>query len=360
MRFLFVFLVPFTIFCQTDKQTYYSVCYGQGVLLPEYSFVNSLANQSLHQLRLNFYRQSLGTDFWQTMYHYPKVGVSFLYSSLGNQEVFGDEFAIYPFFCLKSIDKPRFSIEHQIGLGLGFATKRFDLATNYQNIAVGSRLNIHFHYALMAQMRLSSRLCAGLGFTFDHFSNANMYEPNLGLNMTAFQVQGAYRIQKNEYFKKIIDIPTLNVKNEWAFIYAAGGKHTRALQSTIYFTSSLSVEYKRIMGHKFRLGVGLDLFYDSSTKVEIEAVNNEVHRTQYDYRSGIHFAQEFVYNRFSLILQEGVYVGLTNHVNKSSFMYNRLIMRYKWSKHFLTHIAMKSHLHILDYPEVGFAYYLQK
>lgn len=359
MRFLFVFLVPLTIFCQTEKQTYYSVSYGQGVVLPEYSFVNSLANRPLNQVCLSWYQQSLGTNFWQTIYHYPKVGVSFLFTTLGNKKVFGEELAIYPFFCLKSIDKVRFTLEHQIGLGFGFATKKFDLASNYQNIAVGSHLNLHFHYALMAQMKLSSRLYAGLGFTFDHFSNANLHEPNLGLNMTAFQVQGAYRIQKNEFSKKIMEIPMLNAKNEWAFIYAAGGKHTRALQSTIYFTSSLSAEYKRILGHKFRLGLGLDLFYDSSTKVEMAAANKELYQSQFDYRSGIHFAQEFVYNRFSLILQEGVYVGLTNHVT-SSVMYNRMIMRYKWSEHFFTHIAMKSHLHILDYPELGFAYYLKK
>jgi len=66
-----------------------------------------------------------------------------------------------------------------------------------------------------------------------------------------------------------------------------------------------------------------------------------------------------VYDRFSFILQEGIYAGLVDKVN-NSFMYNRAILRWKFNDHFLMHVSMRSHLHILDYPEIGFGYYLLK
>jgi hypothetical protein len=38
-------------------------------------------------------------------------------------------------------------------------------------------------------------------------------------------------------------------------------------------------------------------------------------------------------------------------------MYNRGILRWKINPHWMMSISMKSHLHILDYPELGFGYY---
>jgi hypothetical protein len=37
-------------------------------------------------------------------------------------------------------------------------------------------------------------------------------------------------------------------------------------------------------------------------------------------------------------------------------IYSRGIMEYQINRHFLVRFAMKSHLHILDFPEIGFGY----
>jgi hypothetical protein len=182
-----------------------------------------------------------------------------------------------------------------------------------------------------------------------------MAEPNLGLNLLYSSLGVAHTIGgQQEIIKK--EIGPHPFKHEFDFIYAAGGKHTRALQSTIFFTSSMSVEYNFHWKQKFHFGAGLDLFYDSSTKVEMEAKGSENFRSLDDFSSGIHFSQEIVYDRFSFILQEGLYVGLENKINHAS-IYNRAILRCKLNDHFLIHFSMKSHLHILDYPELGFGYY---
>jgi hypothetical protein len=87
------------------------------------------------------------------------------------------------------------------------------------------------------------------------------------------------------------------------------------------------------------------------------AANNKTgHTTVDDFRTGIHLSQEIVFERFSFILQEGLYVGLVDQVNGKR-MYNRGILRWKINPHWMMSISMKSHLHILDYPELGFGYY---
>jgi len=329
-----------------------------GYLIPEYQLFNQLAEKPIGSVELSFQKQTSGKRFAEQLYNYPAYGLTFLYTSLGNREAFGHEAALYGYFMTHIIRKKWFQLNSQFGLGLGYATKTFNLEDNYMNVAVGSRLNIHFNYKMGTTFRITENLSLNSGVSFSHFSNANMAEPNLGVNtLTAYAGINRSIGQSTDFVKT--ERPKHIGSNEFAFIYAAGGKHARALQSTIYFTSSLSVEYKRHISHKFRLGGGLDLFYDSSTKTELSTPGNKAFKSSYDFRTGIHLAQELAYGPFSFILQEGVYVGLTNHVDGKVY-YNRAIVRYRWNDHFLIHISMKSHLHILDYPEVGFGYWFKK
>lgn len=332
-----------------------SVNYGRGAIIPEYQFVRALAKEPLTQIELNFSRQTNGSVYWQKLYKYPKFGVAVLFTTLGNKEVFGNEFALYPYFTLNSIRTSRFLWEHYFGLGLGYVSRKFSLTDNFENVAVGSHLNMHFMAKTNLQFSFHECWKLNTSIAFHHFSNANMREPNLGLNTLGISGGVVYTPKTQTEFLNP-EIPVFVPKNEFAFVYAAGGKHTRALQSKVYFTSSFSAEYKRKWKHRFQYGLGLDLFYDSSTETEMNVPGAATYKTQYDFRSGIHFSQEFIYNKFSFILQEGVYLLLTDQV-KQNPMYNRAILRYKWSGHFFTHISMKSHLHILDYPEIGFAYY---
>lgn len=328
-----------------------------GFILPEYSNFNLLINKPSLGFEFSIEKKTTGKTFWEQVYKYPEFGLSFFFITLGNKNVLGNEFAIYPYVKTFLIRKKRFQLSNQFGLGAGYATKRFDLETNYQQIAIGSKLNVHFNYKLGTQFKLTNRLLLNAGISFSHFSNANMSEPNLGINLVTGFAGLNYALSEPNKFSTNV-IPEHQPKHELALIYAAGGKHTRALQSTVYFTSSLSAEYKFHWKRKFHFGGGLDLFYDSSTKVEM-GPDNPDYKSIYDFRTGFHLSQEFVYDRFSFILQEGIYVGLVDQVDKS-VMYNRAILRWKFSYRFLISVSMKSHLHILDYPELGFGYYFIK
>ncbi|TNF49713.1 MAG: acyloxyacyl hydrolase [Bacteroidetes bacterium] len=326
-----------------------------GATIPEYQLSNQYVDNFIYSGEISFQKQLYGRSFWEQLYKYPVVGVTAAYSSLGNRDIFGHEIALYGFFQTHLINKSKFQLNSQFGLGLGWATKHFDVNENYLNVAVGSGLNIHFNYKMGASYFLTERTGINLGLSFSHFSNANMAEPNLGIN-TFTLYTGVNRFLKPPKAVTSHEIEKHKDKNEFAFIYAAGGKHTRALQSTIYFTSSVSAEYKRHLSYKFRIGGGLDLFYDSSTKTEMSLPGKPTYHPENDFRTGIHFSQEIAFDKFSFILQEGHYFLLTNKVDNRQF-YNRGIVRYKINDHLLVHISMKSHLHILDYPEFGMGYY---
>lgn len=356
----FVLFVPISLFSQSNFSDNLSIRVDAhyGFVIPEYKHFNYLVEEPVKGLELSLLKKTRGKSIWEQVYKYPEFGLTLSFSTLGNKDVFGNEFAIYPFFQSFLIRKQRFQLTNQFGLGIGYATKKFDLESNFENVSVGSHLNIHFNFKLGTRFQLSDKISLNSGLSFSHYSNANMAEPNLGVNLFTAFAGFNYAVDNQTEFTKMEIIQHIP-KHEFAFVYAAGGKHTRALQSTVFFTSSLSAEYKYHWKRKFHFGGGLDLFYDSATETEMSAPGKSDYKSIYDFRTGIHISQELVYDRFSFILQEGIYIGLTNQVDKS-FMYNRAILRWKLNENFLIHISMKSHLHILDYPEVGFGYYFTR
>jgi len=353
----FTFFIVITM--QSSAQTpltdnlYVNSNYHYGFVLPEYSSFTYTVNKPVQSLSLSVSKQTIGKNSWQELYNYPELGISLFYTTLGNKQINGVEYAIFPFATLHLLYKKRFSIDNTLGVGLGYATKKFDINNNYTNIVVGSHLNIHFNCKLGMQYFITPKLVTRMGLSFDHLSNGNLQEPNIGINN--FTAYGGVVYLIGKPLERIINEKQEHKKDwEYEVVYSIGGKHARVFASKFYLTSSLSAAAKWKIFKGFHLGIGADLFYDSSSEVEILAKKNE-YKKAYDYSSGIHISQQVVYNRLSIILQEGAYVFMPNKaINK--FMYNRGIVKYQATKHFSVRMTMKSHLHILDYPELGFGY----
>jgi hypothetical protein len=330
-----------------------SLNYHYGFIVPEYSNLLYLVEDNVQSASLNFSKKTRGKNDWEHLYNYPEYGISLFFSSLGNNTVHGHEVALFPYFNLNILSLKHFDFYNETGIGLSYITRKFDFDDNYLNVAVGSHVNIHFHLKLGASYKIPAwKLQLHSGLAFDHFSNSNTREPNLGLNYATVFTGLKYRMGNETPASERVMKPHAG-GSHLEFIYSAGAKHPRTLGSKLYFTSSVAFEYKWELFRALHLGVGADLFYDTSTEAEMLTVELKNHKNIYDFRSGIHFSQEFVYNRLSLIIQEGFYLLLTDRVEKN-VMYNRGIIRYRVSDHAFVHLAMKSHLHILDYPELGF------
>lgn len=325
-----------------------------GYVFSEYEFFNYLVEKPIQAIELTISKESNGKNEWQQLYKYPSTGVSLFYTTLGNNKVFGKEIALYPYFRTHIISRDKFSVDNKIGIGLSYVSRFFNIEDNYQNVAIGSSLNIHFNMAFLAAFALHKNLNFQTGIGFHHLSNGNLSEPNLGINSVS--VFGGIKMPIGKQTEKIQNDKMKHQKG-WSTntVFALGGKRARALASQYFSTSSLSAELKWHCFKAFHLGTGLDAFYDSSTEIEMAAVNDTPYKGIYDFRTGIHFSQEVIYNRFSLILQEGFYLLLTDQVNQK-LMYNRGIVRYKINSRLFVNVSMKSHLHILDYPEFGIGY----
>lgn len=347
-------LSPFQINAREEKQHFndlkLSVNYHQGYSLPEYSIFTLLTNEFTRAIDINISKDTKGLTKWEQLYNYPGHGLSLFYASLGNDEIFGRELALNYFVKLYMYSKNKLHLFNRTGVGLGYVSKTYDPENNYLNVVVGAHFNIHFNFRVGATYDVSEKISLNGGVSFDHISNANTASPNVGINSLSLYSGVNYQIgapapkqEKNKSSHKKI--------NDYYLFFGLGGKHTQALSANYFLTSSVSFEVKRQLTPAFHLGLGADVFFDSSAESQLKK-QSRMHTRSNDFQTGLHFSQTLFYNRFSLALQQGIYLGLTEKVG-GNLIYNKGVLQYNIVKNVSARIVMKSHLHILDYPEFG-------
>ena len=331
-----------------------SAHYHYGAILPEYSSFTYLTNDYTKSFDLQIEKSTRGKNFWQQLYAYPSFGLSFYTTTLGNNNIHGREYALFPYFKFPLIASQKFSFSTVFGLGIGYVTKKYDPIENPYNVVIGSKFNIHFQANFMARAQLTEKWSLDLGLAFAHFSNGNSAEPNIGINNLSLNSGLSYLIGTRST-KSNFEIVPPDKRFFWELGIAPGKKSTRALQSTNHFALSISGDLWKPLTHAVSIGVGPDLFYDTSAKIEMSQNSENVYSPRAEWSSGMHVSFSLRYSKFRVILQGGAYVFLENLVIDEP-IYNRAIFRYDLAKNIYVHFAMKSHLHILDYPEIGIGY----
>jgi hypothetical protein len=362
MRFIFLFglyLIVFSggVFSQTDSlHTWWlRANVHRGLVLPEYGFIDYLVNDYMNAYEVSIVRQTRGKSMWEQMYHYPSWGISLYYGGLGNRQVFGHQLALFPYFICGLVRAGPFSLDGEMGIGLSYATRKFDLTTNPLNIAIGSHLNVHYRAELMARLRFKRRCMLHVGIAFNHLSNANLAEPNIGLNCGSLNAGLWYAVSKPQPVETH-EIPRWKPRLFLEGRISAGLKHTRTFESFQYAAGALSVDGKFRWSHRFAAGIGGDLFYDASVRPLLLRMGRHYY-PRYSYMSGIHATAEAYFGKAAFSLQQGMYVGLLPHLVHDRF-YNRFVINYHFTDHFFASLSFKSRLVILDYMEFGVGFRL--
>lgn len=327
-----------------------------GFLIPEYSFFSYLTHEPIRGIELNAAKEFSGKQIWHKVYRYPELGFSLLYTTLGNDDVFGRAWTLQPFMSFKLLNRPKFILDFRIGTGVGYVTKYFNAETNYQNIALGSALNVYFNSQIKANFKIWNQLYLNAGLSFSHLSNANLAEPNIGLNTISAFLGAELNLLEEKNRKE--PNPVFDDYNEFDISIYSGLKKTRRFAANRFVTISSAFEYRRHMGHKLALGAGVDVFYDSSIPTEMRLKGEENPSDWSVLKTGIHVSQTIKVGTVSLIIQEGIYVGMVDKLEGQTF-YNRGILRYQVSKKWYVQASMKTNLMVLDVMEIGLAYAIQ-
>ena len=349
----------------------------------------------------------------------------------GAQDLTGYAVAPYAFVNIPFYTHRYFEVGLRPGIGCSFITKTYyNTATPEQqykvlqepniNRSVGSVFNFFFPEALYFNFPIIKGWSMGVAGGWYHMSNGSIRQPNSGYNMFMGELYVSYRpphreemsvpgqVNNKERRRYIVLAPTndrresLNILQEnqceIEFALCGGGRQVYYRDRQAFFCSEIQLAAYWRAHDIFRLGGGVDIFYDGAYSD---------HDTHYKktylggasskdcWRIGLSVQPEFVMGKFTAGFHFGVYMydpvknreaeqntddyktlwesGQT--LNKSvlykydllnagsagypdGWLYTQIVLRYRLPYHMFVQTAMKAHLTKVEFVCAGVGVYL--
>ncbi|WP_372751227.1 acyloxyacyl hydrolase [Labilibaculum sp.] len=331
--------------------------YHYGFILPHHTSISYLVNERISAIELNVGIIPSSKKNWAQLYKQPEIGLGFYRGSLGNDEVFGNVNAIFPYISFPILSNKKWAFDTQLGLGLAYTKKHFDAVDNYANIAIGTKFNAFFKLLANARYTLSSHWNIQGGIGFNHISNGATSLPNKGLNMVTSNLGINYRLKNQKIKNRTPKLKKNRLPNNILFVWNHGLKQASENDAHKYYSSSLSGAYSIGINQKQKVGFGIDFFYDCAAN-----------RGKWDYSPETGFSDRFsqavflshdlVISNLSIIANIGVYTYYKTEPEKP--IYTRIGLRYQFNKHIVGNLSLKTHLGKADFIEWGIGYQITK
>ena len=325
--------------------------YARGVLLPHRAIMQHLPQGPAQSIELRVFQQTNGSKAWHNTYNLPQVGIAVKGFDLANKDLLGYGLGIAAYFSSSVVCKSGFKWNLEIGAGPGIVSKPFD-DENYKNIAIGSYGNAFVFLGQRFSYDIKDRLHLSLAMAFNHFSNSAYSLPNLGLNYPSVSFGLGYVFQKSIAIDSIPAIESRQ-KGMWIAAFGAGLKEVADPKNVKFPTFSLMVERTFGLSKKSSAAAGVDVMYNSALYASRNVDSNTVTALG-NLQLGLKIGYNLHIDQAQIFLQAGWYAIDSN--KKDGNFYHRAGIRYFFTDHFGTHLALRTHLFKADYFEAGMAY----
>ena len=340
-------------FIPNKRSYFFESLFQYGSILPHKIALKHLHTGQLFGYELKFGIQTIGNNLWKKSYNHPEVGFGFYGANLGNPSVLGNPNAFYSFIRIPIKRGQKFIPFYQIATGLTYNLKPYDPVVNPENLAIGSELNQYLNLSIGGRLKINRKLCLINEIGFTHFSNAAVKKPNKGINSFSYKLGMNFNTVHQEFVGRKYEIPDLKPIYEFYIFYGAGFRQHNPGEE-YYFTSTISTGLLRQYGYKGKYGIGMDVFYDETLYIFVD----DEPLLKYALKQGFFLSHEFIISGFSIVTQLGIYTYQKSFAHHT--FYNRIGLKYKFSKHFFTRISIKSHFAKADFIEAGLGYYFRK
>jgi len=302
-------------------------------------------------------RQTNGSKLWQQYYRYPQTGFTYIFLNFNDPGVLGYAHGFMAFINLPLVIKEQYRFSFRMASGLGYVTRKYERVENYKNDVIGSNLNAALQFNFENRFRLSRHLLFNFNIGLTHFSNGSFRVPNLGINNPSANAGLTYQVHPSPELIRS-DLPAIDKRIQVDVLYAAGIKENYPPEGQKFFAHTLSSTAMKAVGHKVRLGLGLDIFYDLGLRRQFEWEGKPITNDSKMLRSGIHFDHELMIENLSVLVQMGAY-WLDQYKGDGS-LYHRIGFKYSVSRHLFINLTLKTHWAKADYVETGLGWKFKK
>lgn len=337
-----------------QSQAVWSGAVHRGFLIPHRSNVLHLVQGHTLGAELNVEWLAKEKAAWSLVYSDPTVGIDAYFTSTGNREQLGHQFAVHGFARLPLGDT-YVTQTLKLGVGLGYATRTWDLQENVRAPMVGSHLNA----ALVLQYNACVHIrgwALRTGLRLEHFSNGAFQLPNLGTNIASVSLGFGPRIPVHmRPMLTVTDLPydltdrfETRRYGQWTASLSAGIKEVGDPLGPKYGVFILSTMYQRRWSYKSSWAAGTDVFYNRSMPA---ALNDSEAGIGKQLLLGLYGAYLLHFNAFELQLGMGAY--MVDPYKGYGTFYHRFGLKYWATERLFAQFMLKTHFARADHGELG-------
>ena len=336
------------------SQTYLDINYFKGIIPLHNNDIAHLIQGYPEGVIIGWNQRTNGENDWEQRYNYPDFGASFMYQNLQN-EVLGNTLGFYGHFNFYLFKR---QLMLRVGQGIVFATNPYNKTSNPKNIAFGSKL-LGSPYLMLNYKKpnLLGPIGVQSGLVFFHASNGNFRAPNTSVNTISFNMGINYDLDaKGVNFKQYKEIPVISKALKYNFVLRSGFSQNDVVGSKQYPFYTVSAYVNKRFNSFSAVHLGIDAFFSFALKEEINyrsvAFPDAPSDPNADYRRvGGFLGYELFVNKWSMVAQTGYY--LYYPYDFEGRIYNRIGLKYYFSKQWFGAFTVKSHLATAEALEFG-------
>ncbi len=325
----------------------------RGFIIPHHKSIQYLAKGFVSSAEVSLGFRSDTSKIWQKVHRFPIVGMGFMFSDFNNPQILGKAYSTFFFIRHPIFERKKFSVNYKFAEGIAYLTKHFDTGSNVFNTVIGSHFNIHIFAGFETEINLTRNIkfLAGIGIT--HYSNGAIKIPNQGINLVGISAGVILDKNRSKKLGNLEKIPFQSITNYFV-ILTTGVHQLDIVGKKEYIVGSVSAEYSKQITAKFARGGGLDLFFDQALEPQnISETDTDTKKKDPVY-PGLHISGDYVFGKVSFTMQFGTYLLWRPYTYQ--YVYSRFGFRYKFSKHLLANITLKTYFSAADFIEFGFGY----
>ena len=303
---------------------------------------------------LSFQKQTYGKQYWQAYFNYPTIGFSAFYSNLGNIDIIGKAYALYPFINFPLNKSKTNTFSFRMGVGLGYLTNKYHPTENFHNTSIGSNVNAAISLTFEYKRYLSERYKISVFAGLTHFSNGSSTEPNNGLNIINAGLSATYLLKDAEEYipKQYSQQDFKKIKPEFYIGLSYGTKRILVFQENYASVFNLEFYVLDRISNLSKIGFGLDLVYDATDNIYVKnyyGYNFEPTFLQL-LKPGISLAYELLMGDASFLFNFGYHpYGLDMSYGR---WYQKLALKVDVGKFIFGKITLNTHFGAADF--IGF------
>jgi len=316
----------------------------------------SVYERSILTFDISLVKHTNGSRLWQQLHNYPLIGIRFVHSRFQKPQILGNAYGILPFAGITILKKPHFILRGNFGTGLAYLDKTYDNDTI--NNLISSHINNITSFGIKADWAIFRKTHLLAFFSFTHYSNGALKQPNSGINFHAIGLGIKYLLSEPvKHFQKDT-LPPLNKKLLFGLRLGIGIAD-RSIEEARYPVYLSSFFISKMLSHKNRLTSGFDLHYNThiyDLNVE-KGVLPEKERRLKSIQLALVLGEEFIFRKIGLVGQLGLY--LYSPVVKIAPFYERIGVQYyffnpyeKQRMQIFTAFYLKAHYFQADYLEL--------